>query len=122
MADLTTVGQGAPNTSANAWPVYDGGGTTGTNTSVASAAADTLLLVANVNRKGATIYNDSNTGQLYVLLGTTVASNANFTVLLDKAGGGPGIGGYYEVPFGYTGQIRGIWSVASGNARITEIT
>jgi hypothetical protein len=29
---------------------------------------------------------------------------------------------YYEVPFGYTGRIDGIWASANGNARVTEMT
>jgi hypothetical protein len=30
--------------------------------------------------------------------------------------------GYFELPYGYTGEIDGIWSAAVGNARITEVT
>jgi hypothetical protein len=32
--------------------------------------------------------------------------------------------GYYEVPFGYTGQLTGIWASDpnDGSARVTEIT
>ena len=32
--------------------------------------------------------------------------------------------GYYEVPFGYTGQLTGIWATDPGDgaARVTEIT
>jgi hypothetical protein len=95
-------------------PVTPGTSTTGTNSSVAGAAADTLLLASNVNRKGATIFNDSN-AKLYLLLGTTVSSLTNFTVVLSKDA-------YYEVPFAYSGQIRGIWASATGFARITELT
>ncbi len=29
---------------------------------------------------------------------------------------------YYEVPFGYTGQINHIGSSATGNLRVTELT
>lgn len=88
---------------------------TGTNTSVASAIVDTAILAANVSRRGATITNDSAASQLRLLLGTTPASATNYTVKL-------GPDDYYEVPFGYTGEIRGIWSVAVGNARVTELT
>jgi hypothetical protein len=31
-------------------------------------------------------------------------------------------GAYYEVPFGYTGVIDGIWDSATGAARMTELT
>ena len=83
-------------------------------TSVAAAAADTQLLAANTSRFGATVHNDSS-ADLYLALGPTAASTASFTVKLAA-------GGYYEVPYGYTGPVRGIWSSAAGNARITELT
>ena len=86
----------------------------GANSSVAAAASDTSLLAANANRMGATIYNDG-VATLYLLLGITAASVTNYTVQVPKDG-------YYEVPYYYTGAIRGIWSSATGNARITEIT
>lgn len=88
--------------------------TVGANTSVAAAVVDTLLLAANAARKGATVYNDS-VQNLRLNLGTTAASATNFTVLL-------GSGAYYEVPFAYTGEIRGIWGAAVGSARMTELT
>lgn len=83
-------------------------------TSVADAATNTTLLASNASRKGATIYNDSSS-ILYLKLGAT-ASTTSFTakLLADD---------YYEVPFGYTGIIDGIWSAdSSGSARITELT
>jgi hypothetical protein len=86
---------------------------TGTQTSVASSATNVTLLAANLARRGATIYNDS-TKTLYVKMGAT-ASATSYAVQL-------GSGGYWEVPFGYTGIIDGIWSTANGNARITELT
>lgn len=88
--------------------------TTGTTTSVNDTAASTTLLAANANRLGATIYNDS-TSFLYLKLGAT-ASTSSFAVKMEP-------GAYYEVPFGYTGIIDGIWSAdASGAARIVELT
>lgn len=81
--------------------------------SVASANSNTLLLAANANRRGATITNDS-TAVLYVSLGTNAASASNFTVKLAAAA-------YYEVPFGYSGEIRGIWASVNGSARVTEV-
>jgi hypothetical protein len=30
--------------------------------------------------------------------------------------------GYFEVPFGYTGIVTGIWVSANGYARVTEVT
>jgi hypothetical protein len=87
---------------------------TGTaNTSVASSASNVNLLALNTARLGATVFNDS-TATLYIKLGTT-ASLTSYTVQVAPSG-------YYEVPYGYTGNIDGIWSSANGNARITEIT
>jgi len=84
-----------------------------TTSSVVSSATNVTLLASNANRLGATIYNDS-TQILYVKLGTT-ASSSSYTVQMDT-------NSYYEVPFGYTGNIDGIWTSANGNARIDELT
>lgn len=90
----------------------------GTSANVASSATNVTLLAANALRLGATIYNDS-TAVLRVKLGTT-ASASSFTVVL--AALSSGIGGYYEVPNGYTGIIDGVWDSANGSARVTELT
>lgn len=87
---------------------------TATQTSVAAATSSTALLSANAARLGATVYNDS-TAILYVLLGSGTASTSAYTVQVAA-------GGYYEVPYGYTGAIKGIWASATGNARLTELT
>jgi hypothetical protein len=89
---------------------------TGTNTSVADNAASVTILASNTSRIGATVYNDSS-AVLYLLLGSTSASTTNYTVRIAN-------GGYYEVPFGYTGQLTGIWASDPGDgaARVTEIT
>jgi hypothetical protein len=86
---------------------------TGAQSSVAGSAASVTLLAANVNRLGATLYNDSNQN-FFVKLGAT-ASNTSFTVRMSSQT-------YYEVPFGFTGQIDGIQNVANGNMRVTELT
>lgn len=88
---------------------------TGTQTSVASSATSVSVLASNANRLGATVFNDS-TAVLYLLLVTGgTASNAVYTVQLAA-------NAYYEVPFGYTGALIGIWATANGNARVTEMT
>ncbi|MEQ1651984.1 MAG: DUF1859 domain-containing protein, partial [Hyphomicrobium sp.] len=85
---------------------------TSTRTSVAGAAADTAILAANANRKGGTVFNDS-TATLYLALGAAAASATDFTAeLLPRA--------YYELPANYTGAVRGIWTAAAGNARVSE--
>jgi hypothetical protein len=92
-----------------------GGATTGTVFSVASSAASVSLLASNANRKGATITNtDANTLRLLLSAGT--ASATNYTAPIAS-------GGYYEVPFGFTGQIVGIWDAdGAGVALMTELT
>ena len=93
------------------------GGAVVTNTaaisSVNSSASNVTLLSANSNRRGAAIYNAS-TAVLYVKFGTT-ASTSSFTVKMAADS-------YYEVPFGYTGRIDGIWASANGAALVTEFT
>lgn len=93
--------------------------TTGTQSSVSAAAADTAILSANGFRGGATFYNDSVSATLYLLLGTGTASTTVYSVQIPP-------GGFYELPpFAdgvYTGAVRGIWSAAVGAVRITEYT
>lgn len=88
--------------------------TTTVRSVVASSATAVTLLASNVLRKGATIFNASSK-TLYIALGATSASLTDFTAKL-------GSNSYYEVPFGFTGRISGIWSSANGNALIGELT
>ena len=92
-----------------------GGASTGTPTSVVAAVADTAILAANANRKTFTVFNDS-TANLYLLVGAGAASTTVYTVKMAA-------GSYYECPYpGYTGQVRGYWDAANGNARVTEFS
>lgn len=105
-----------PGNTANttAWLVKEIRTSTATHSNVNDTASSTTLLASNANRIGASIYNDS-TVILYLKLGAT-ASTTSFTTKLRPED-------YYEVPFGYTGIIDGIWaSDASGAARIVEYT
>jgi hypothetical protein len=89
--------------------------TTGTITSVAGATSSTTLLAANTARVSATIYNDTSSGNiLYIALAGT-ATTSSYTIKLWP-------GSYWDLPVNYTGIITGIWTSASGNARITELT
>lgn len=76
-------------------------------------ASSVSFLSANPSRMGATITNDSS-AILYLILGPA-ATLTNYTVQLPK-------NAYYEVPFGYTGDVAGIWATDpnDGAARITE--
>lgn len=84
-----------------------------TTTSVAASTSSVILLSANGARLGATIYNDSM-NLMYVKLGST-ASISSFEIKLFPLS-------YYELPYGYTGEVDGIWSSATGFARIGELT
>lgn len=81
---------------------------------VAGSASSVTILSANTDRKGASVYNDS-TVNLYMSLSSSSSSTSAFTVKLAPQQ-------YYEVPFGYLGQMTGIWDSATGNARVTEYT
>lgn len=95
-------------------PTKETRSSTSAQTSVVAAASSTVVLAANANRLGATVFNDS-TALLYLLLGSGTASNSNYSVQIAA-------GGYYETPFNYTGALTGIWAAANGNARVTELT
>lgn len=90
---------------------------TATKASVAGSASSVTILAANTARRGATITNDS-TAILYLDLTGGTASTTSYTVQL--AGSTTSGVSYFEVPFGYTGLITGIWASATGNARVTE--
>jgi hypothetical protein len=86
---------------------------TATLTSVAGSATSVTVLASNAARKGAMVVNDS-TSIVYIAFSATATSTA-FSAKLNASD-------YYEVPFGYTGIITGIWVTATGSARVTEIT
>ncbi len=88
--------------------------TIGTQSSVANSLASVTVLAANTARKGATIFNDDTAAVLKIKFGAT-ASATSFVYAIPA-------GGYYEVPFHYTGIIDGIASAATGSARVTELT
>lgn len=105
-----------PGNTANttAWLVTNQNFSTSTVTSVAGSATSVQLLASTSGRKAAYFYNDS-TADCYLKLGTT-ASTSSFTVKMVS-------NSFYELPQPcYTGQIDAIWSSATGNIRITEIT
>ena len=75
--------------------------------------ASTSILASNANRLGATIYNEGS-AICYMKLGAT-ASTTSYTLQI-------AVGGYYEIPFAYTGAIDGITSSGTAQLRVTEIT
>ena len=84
---------------------------TANQTSVDAATASTAILAANSNRKGASILNQS-TATLYLEYDGSASIATAAIVMLPND--------YYEGPFGYTGQISGIWSAANGKAIVCE--
>lgn len=117
-ARINTLGQ---KTSANSTPVVIASDqtvtialaptTTSTHTTIVASVTVQTFLAANVNRKGVTLYC---LGTTFIKLGTG-ATTTVFTIRIAA-------NGYYEVPFSYTGIITGIWSSASGNAIVAELT
>lgn len=87
--------------------------TTGGITSVASSTSTGVILSANSVRKGAVIYNDG-VAILYIACAGT-SSSTSFTYKLQP-------GAAANLDFNYTGVVSGIWSAASGSARVTEFT
>ncbi len=88
----------------------------GTHSTVPSAATSTTLLAANLRRKGATIFNTDANSLSVNLAGGTATTTTAFHVLLAQ-------NTYFEVPFGYTGLITGIWAGdGAGAANVCEFT
>jgi hypothetical protein len=86
-----------------------------TVTTVPSSASSVTILAGNSNRRGASIHNNS-TAILYLLIGggTATATTANSVQMASNT--------YFEVPYGFTGTITGIWASANGSANVTEYT
>ena len=86
---------------------------TATHTQVAASPSAVTILAANPNRTGGSIYNDS-TSDMQVKLGPA-ATLVDFTLRIIG-------GGYFEIPFGWTGIITGMWTTAVGTAHVVEYT
>jgi hypothetical protein len=85
-----------------------------TPANVAQTTSTGVLAAANANRKGLSIFNDTS-ATLYVLCGIGASATA-FTIAMAAAS-------YYEIPYGYTGDVTCLWSGSgSGAARITTFT
>jgi hypothetical protein len=87
-----------------------------TFSTVASAAASTSLLAANSKRKGGSVFNTDANALCIRMDGGTATTTTGFNVRLTQ-------NQYFEIPFGYTGAITGIWEVdGAGAANIAEYT
>lgn len=100
-------------TSSNPFITKEKRSTSSSVTNVSASASSVTLLSSNSSRLGATFFNDSS-NNLYLKLGTT-ASTSSFTVKILT-------GGYYELPFGYTGIVDGIWDGTNGACRMCELS
>jgi hypothetical protein len=79
---------------------------------VAQSATPIPLLEANPERKGGEIYN-AGTARLAIELNGVPSFRESF-IILD-------ITGLYEIPYGFTGQVSGVWEGAGdGQAEIRE--
>ena len=97
-----------------------GGAGTSAITRIPVNLVNVTLLALNANRLGAAIINHATGTILFLKLGAVAVIGAgveSYTVLLVP-------NAYYEVPFGYTGVIDGIWDIAdaAGEALITEVS
>jgi len=107
------IGKLAANAGVNIGEVSTAAPSAASTANVNASVSVVTLLAANAARVGAMIYNSSTTGTLHVKLGSA-ASLTSWSVQIDP-------GGYWEMPRRYyTGIITGIWTVASGDAKVTE--
>lgn len=87
-------------------------------TSVTLAAASVAVLGTSAGRMGLVVVNDSTTGTLYLAYKTTAAITGSSAYTYKIA---PGETWTMPAPL-YSGQITGIWDVASGAARVTALS
>lgn len=83
-------------------------------TSVAAIVANDTPILAAGKRHGFSIVNETTTGVLYLAYGLT-ASLTSYTYKLAPGDAHRSMGDQYH------GPISGYWSVADGNARVTEV-
>jgi hypothetical protein len=87
-----------------------------TNINIAADTTKTLL-PANPYRTGASFYNNASQ-VLYISLVAPATENSAAAMLAPASGT---LGGYYELPYGYTGPVYGIWAATgTGKVNITE--
>ena len=80
---------------------------------ISGSATSVTLQASNANRLGLCLHNDS-TAILYLKLGAT-ASATSYSYKIEP-------NAHWELPFLYSGIVDGIWSSATGTARMTELT
>lgn len=85
-------------------------------TTFSISTVDSTMLVPNTARFGAALYNAASCDAL-VGMSTVAVTTTSYSFKLLA-------GSYWEVPFGYTGGLRAIWTTSGGTGGmfITEIT
>jgi hypothetical protein len=111
---LAETGIGLPVNIENAPTVNQARSSVCTRTSVSASASSVQLLALNTSRKSSTVHNDSS-ATLYIGCGTAAVSLTDFTYKIAPDG-------FVEIEYGFTGKLNGIWSSATGSARISEFT
>lgn len=106
------VAYNAGTTSATTVRTVEATAATSTLSNVAGSASSVTLIAANTARKKVVMYNDS-TADCYVKYGST-ASSTSFTWLMAA--------GSHIEETEYNGIITGIWTSATGNMRVSEIS
>jgi hypothetical protein len=101
-------------------PVQQARCATSTPAQIDAVPSTATLFASNTARRGASVFNNA-TSDLYLHLGSG-ASTETFTLKIAA-------GGYYEVPFWWTGIVTGIWpsaasgtGTADGEAQVNEFT
>jgi hypothetical protein len=82
-------------------------------TRIAANTSASVLLPSNASRLGASFYVEMGSA-LFLKLGSSPGT-FDYSVQVNA-------GALYEVPFGYSGTVSGIWAFASGTVQITENT
>ena len=82
---------------------------------VTASGSATLLRATAAGRKGITFYNSGTTAAYVLLDNGSWASAVRFTCVV-------GTGGYYEAPYGWTGQVSALWvGTPGGSGSVTEV-
>lgn len=95
-----------------------GAAITATVSTVADGTSSVTILAADDDRAGGSIVNNSS-ALLYIRVGggTAAIAAGGFSAILGASGG------YFEIPYRFTGAITGIWaSDAGGYANCTTYT
>lgn len=88
---------------------------TAARTAIPSTTDEGELLASNDQRRGASLYNNSQ-GSLYIGLGDVPVTLDDFSYILAADT-------EWQVPLNFTGAVRGFWATADdGKLRITELT